>query len=280
MEYENPPIPEGINVSSRHPLKDFFSLAALVTGIAVALLLALSLVAGELSVHIPFETERQLAERYLPSPSTARTPQYDQQIETWLQQLGERLATVQGLPEAFSLRFHYDEADIVNAYATLGGHITVYCGLLRRMPDENALAMVLAHEIAHIKHRDPIVALGRGVTVALALASLSGLSDSFDLGGLVGQAGNLTTLSFSRNMEAAADREALHTLLRYYGHTHNAEYFFKQMADEQHTRVPVFLSTHPSDRQRIERIQTFTNTQPQITTRFRPLPEWMPKRCH
>ena len=63
---------------------------------------------------------------------------------------------------------HYDASDTVNAFATLGGHVVIYRGLLEKLPNENVVAMVVAHEIAHIKHRDPVAALGRGVAITLA----------------------------------------------------------------------------------------------------------------
>ena len=83
--------------------------------------------------------------------------------------------------------------------------------------------MLVAHEIAHIKQRAPIVSLGRGITVALAVASLSGFGDSGMSEQLVGHVGLLTSLSFSRSQEVAADMEALQTLEAYYGHTQGAE---------------------------------------------------------
>ena len=68
---------------------------------------------------------------------------------------------------------HYDDDADVNAFATLGGHIVVYPGLLEAVPDENALAMVLAHEIAHVRHRHPIVGLSRSAADATALETLA-----------------------------------------------------------------------------------------------------------
>ena len=67
---------------------------------------------------------------------------------------------------------HYDDDAVVNAFATLGGHIVVYQGLLEAVPDENALAMVLAHEIAHVRHRHPIVGLSRSAALGFALMLL------------------------------------------------------------------------------------------------------------
>ena len=61
-EYSNPQIPEGINVSSEHPLKDFF---LMLSGISIALVVAvmlLSIFAQQLVRYIPFEIEQSLTE--------------------------------------------------------------------------------------------------------------------------------------------------------------------------------------------------------------------------
>ncbi len=60
---------------------------------------------------------------------------------------------------------HYVTDDTINAFATLGGHLMVYQGLMRRMPGENALANVIGHEIGHVKLRHPVSSMGRGLVI-------------------------------------------------------------------------------------------------------------------
>ncbi len=60
MEYSNPEIPEGINITKEHPLKEFFILT---TGVLAAITIAvviLSLLAEKLAVYVPFSVEQQL----------------------------------------------------------------------------------------------------------------------------------------------------------------------------------------------------------------------------
>ena len=59
--YENPQIPEGINVSPTHPLKDFALLLGGVSALIVVAVLALSFAAGYLVRFVPFEQEQALA---------------------------------------------------------------------------------------------------------------------------------------------------------------------------------------------------------------------------
>jgi hypothetical protein len=60
VEYSNPPLPEGVNVSRTHPLLDFARLAAALVAIVVIAVVILALVAERLG-WVPFEMEQALA---------------------------------------------------------------------------------------------------------------------------------------------------------------------------------------------------------------------------
>jgi len=90
------------------------------------------------------------------------------------------------------------------------------------MPDENSLAMVLAHEIAHIKHRDPIVSTRRGLLVRLVYGLLTG--DTTFVAEVASDAG---LLFFSREQEVVADMAAVEGLRSMYRHVGMATTFFK-----------------------------------------------------
>ncbi|MBQ0798771.1 MAG: M48 family metallopeptidase [Porticoccaceae bacterium] len=275
LEYENRLPTEGINVSEDKPLKEFFILIAGFAAVIAIVVLLLSLVAGRLVRFIPFETELRLSEKAL-STSSIEIPQLSpqqQEVEVYLQALADKLAIAQVLPDGMTITVHYIDDDTVNAFATLGGHVVMFRGLVEQLPHENALAMVMAHEIAHIKHRDPLVAVGRGLTVGLALVSIAGMGDSGVASMFFGQVGLMTALNFSRQQETAADEEAVQTLLRQYGHVLGAEVLFEVLQDNSESlEPPVFLSTHPVTEKRIEALAAYkaaSITRGKIT----PLPE-------
>lgn len=258
MSYENRPVPEGINVSHEHPLKEFFSLLAALALIVVVTVAGLALIAQYLAPLVPFSLEQKLL------ASTGFDDAFDEDlsddqkhIESYLQTLGDKLAANMELPDDMQIHVHYSTEDTVNAYATLAGHIVIYQGLLNKLPHENALAMVMAHEIAHIKLRHPIVASGRGLTVTLALTTIGGFADSSVVAGLINNLGLASTLGFNRWQENAADSEALDALLKYYGHVAGADVLFRLLAEESAIELPAFFSTHPNSEQRIERIREF-----------------------
>jgi len=262
MSIENRPTPEGINVSRDHPLKEFLTLLAGLALIVTAIVVILSLLAEYMAPFIPFRIEQKLISNFdaefLPDKEFSHA---DKQVQLYLTDLGRDLAEEMDLPSDMALNIHYSTDNTVNAFATLGGHIVIYKGLLRKLPHENALAMVVAHEIAHIKLRHPIIASGRGITVALALASLGGFAESNAISGLVNTIGLSSTLGFSRSQESDADFEAMNALLVYYGHVSGAQALFEVFANNPAAKSPAFFSTHPKSDQRIEQIKEFATKQ-------------------
>jgi len=147
---------------------------------------------------------------------------------------------------------HYAPMDVPNAFATLGGHVVVTSELYSRLGSENALAMVLGHEIAHVKSRDPISAVGGGASVSLVLALASG-----DATGLVPYVSQWVLLGYSRRAESRADDEAIAALKARYGHAGGGAALFEVLAgykEREGMSVPSMLSTHPADADRIARV--------------------------
>ena len=274
-DYENPVVPEGINVSPTHPLREFALLVAGISGLILVSALVVSLLAGQFARHIPFAQEKALAESLGKHWPEGASSAQDQQRQAYLQNLADRLGAVMKLPPGMDITVHYAASDTVNAMATLGGHIIVFQGLIDTLPDENALAMVVAHEIAHVRNRHPIVAVGRGFAVALALTSLAGFGDGL-MEQWIGGLGMLPVLSFSRTQEEEADADALDALYRLYGHVGSATSFFEKIAGEGKNSSPALFNTHPGVETRIERIRHFAQTHPaQQTTQPVSLPAWM-----
>ena len=289
-DYSNPKIPEGINVSKEHPLKDFFlMLSGISIGLVVVIML-LSIFAQQLVRFIPFEVEQALTANLeqwqLSLPNTdspddeSATAQsntekqaYNTRVETYLQQLSNHL--LEHSTDPFPITLHYIDSDMVNAFATLGGHVFVTRGLLAILPDENSLAMVLAHEIAHVQHRDPIVALGRGLTIGLALMCITGNGDGALAQQLMGEVNLLVGLRFSRDAETAADAAALESLLQHYGHVASADQLFQYLQQHQGDELMEWFSTHPLHDQRIAMVEQFAEEHRSKRLETTPLPDWL-----
>lgn len=264
----NPRIPEGINTSEDHPLKEFFLLLVGVTASIIFVVVMLSLFARVLAPHIPFEWETALTpavmEYVSQSPVESDVPEREAALQKLSQSLLNSSLEINSKsdskeptvpPQAF--RFHLMKADSPTAFATLGGHVVITDALLAEIVSENGLAMVIAHEIAHIQLRHPIEAAGRGVVIQLLLSAVLGSSGSTMAGGFLSSTTTFTLLGFNRDMETAADEQALLILRQHYGHVGGADEFFAAMENENTLEKWLeFSHTHPNTERRLELIRS------------------------
>jgi len=248
MRYENPKIPENINTSKEHPLKEFSILliAAVILVILGSLLFGFA--GSWLAGKIPFSTEKKITSLY--DMSQQSDDKTHPKISQYLQTLADKISKAQNLPAEMKIITHYMDDETVNAFATLGGNLFIYRGLLEKLPSENSLVTLLGHEIAHVKYRHPIKSLGRGVVMSIALSAVIGTDAQ-----VLGDAGMLTILKFSRDMEKQSDEEAMQTLHSLYGHLNGGTKLFKifqKMRVDMDSKEPSeFFSTHPLDENRI-----------------------------
>lgn len=145
----------------------------------------------------------------------------------------------------------------INAFATPGGYIYVYTGLLRFLDNESALAGVLAHEIAHAEERHGT----EHMTSALGLSTLMGAADVENTSTLTQIAANsaslLATLANSRADELEADEKAFAYLRSTRFWPGGIKFFFDRMILEQGRGSSLFeswLSSHPAPDDRRERV--------------------------
>lgn len=225
MKLENRLPAEGINASHEHPLKEFVWLAAGSLAVLVALVALTGWAAGWIAPRIAYRYEARLVDGLeLVAPPTTEAGRAAQRE---LQALADRLAAHMHWPEGMTVRVHYSESNTVNALATLGGQTIFFRGLLRTLRHEDALAMVLAHEMAHLKYRHPAQALGRGIGVGIVLSVVSAELGRSAAGSMLSGAGLTTLLAFNREQERAADEEALRVLAAEYGHIAGAVELFE-----------------------------------------------------
>ncbi|MGF1477000.1 MAG: M48 family metallopeptidase [Geminicoccaceae bacterium] len=247
-----PPPPNSVNARRTGHFKEFLLLLVALAGGFGLLLAAVFLVGQWLGPMVPFAWEKRLGGAVSAELGTEGSGQ----IRTELEQRAATLVRVMDLPEPVSVTVHYDRGRTVNAFATFGGNIVVFRGLIDAMPDDRALDFVLAHEIAHVRHRDVMRAIGGRALLGIALSLLFG--DTGLVGSLVGGASELGALSYGRSREAAADRAALEALCRLYGDGRGFTGAFQALSEAHgETFVPALLSTHPDPQARIEALRVY-----------------------
>ncbi len=266
MIYETPELPEHVNAPTTKPVREFVGILIAVVAVIGTLCAVVWWSASWLARQTPFGWETELVGETILGPFEAET---DSERTLALREIAERLRVVMALPVDMPIRVHYSPSEVPNAFATLGGHIVITRGLIDLVDSENALAMVLAHEIAHVEHRDPIGSLGGGLALGLLIASITGGGTDVTAIGA-----SLTQLSFSRKQEYAADTAALDALQALYGHTAGAEQFFAKVQDIDPVSgaIPSFLSTHPHAADRLQRIVERQSMEPTERPQT-PLPE-------
>ncbi len=151
--------------------------------------------------------------------------------------------------------------DSANAFALPGSRIGVNRGMFKVAKNQDQLAAVLGHELAHVVARHPAervsdnLATQLGVTAANAYGVSRGM-DPDTLQSLLGiGAQTLVLLPFSRTQETEADVLGQRYMAEA-GFNPAAAVTLWQNMEKAHAggRVPAFLSTHPSPGNRIGRL--------------------------
>ena len=138
-----------------------------------------------------------------------------------------------------------------NAFALPGGKVGVNEGLFKVAENDNQLATVMAHEVAHALARHGSERVSQQMALQGGLAILAGSTNmSGPATGLLVQAATLgVILPFSRSQESEADEIGMIYMAR-------AGYnLWRNFADYGGERPPQFLSTHPNPGNRIKRLQ-------------------------
>lgn len=247
MEYTNQQLPEGINTSQEHHLKDFFVLTFGVIGIVVLVVTFLIFVVDNFADKIPFEVEKKLpVSSFVDEKNTDELPPYAKLVS-------EKVIRSFDLPESMKITVHYINNDTVNAFATLGGHIFLYRGLLDKLQHEDELSMLIGHEVSHIKNRHPILSLSHGLVVGTVMVLVNSSTGTSVISDFLGQTSMMTLMQFSREFEYDSDKDAIQSLIKIYGHAQGAVNLFNIFKAEQGGDQSMeFFSTHPLNNNRIE----------------------------
>ncbi len=152
-----------------------------------------------------------------------------------------------------------DDPKTVNAFATPGGYLYVYTGLLLAADNEAELAGVMGHEAGHVTGRHSAQALmlqyGEQALFEAALGKSAGTVSQI----AASLAGNGVGLAFSRSNETEADDlGAKYTSAVGYDPRGLVSFFQKLAAQEGKT--PGFmkwLSTHPPSKDRVQHLNSY-----------------------
>jgi predicted Zn-dependent protease len=189
----------------------------------------------------------------------------DPAVNARIQRIGKRIAASVGrdIPNA-QWEFVVFDSPTVNAFALPGGKVGVYTGLIKLASSDDEIAIVMGHEIAHVTSRHGAERTSQNYAITgIGLAAAIGMEAkhvdpakrnmalaAYGLGAQVGFA-----LPFSRLHESEADSIGLRFAAGAGYDPRAGATFWQKMAKQGGTKPPAFLSTHPSDTNRIANLQ-------------------------
>jgi predicted Zn-dependent protease len=154
----------------------------------------------------------------------AKYPLYqNQEVTEYVNQVGLTVARKSARPQPYR-GYHFAVLDTPepNAFACPGGIILITRGLMKNCSSEDELAAILAHEVAHISHKDGINSISQarwtevlttlGTETAKQYAGSAGQIVTLFEGSIDDVFKTIVVNGYSRTAEENADREAVHIL--------------------------------------------------------------------
>lgn len=191
-----------------------------------------------------------------------------------LQRVGKRIAAVASLPNA-QWEFVVFDSKEANAFCLPGGKVGVYMGILPITRDEEGLATVIGHEVAHAVARHGNERISRGLLAQAVGTAVAAGTQQSKYSALINQAYGLGSqvgveLPHSRAQESEADHLGLLYMARAGYNPERAVDFWRRFAEfnqQSGGSTPWFLRTHPLDETRIKQLQELM---PEARAEFRP----------
>jgi len=188
----------------------------------------------------------------------------DRILQERIRRIGNKIAVVSGRND-FAWEFTVIDDSTPNAFCLPGGKVFFYTGILKITDNDDQIATVMGHEIAHAlaRHGAERMSMQMAGNVGAQVLSIA-LGIPAEYQNLYNQAYGITSqvgliLPYSRKFEHEADQIGIYLMYRAGYNPNEALRFWEKMErlSNASQKPPAFLSTHPSDRSRIEEIRSY-----------------------
>ncbi|MEO7345523.1 MAG: M48 family metallopeptidase [Opitutaceae bacterium] len=186
----------------------------------------------------------------------------DKELTARLKRVGERLQQsipIWDMPDADWEFVVFDVPKEINAFAMAGGKVGVFSGLFKIVKNDDQLASVIAHEIAHVTAKHVHEKLSRDLavnavgTVGVLGAGAAGVYGADILGEAYGLTATVGGFAFDRSKEKEADYIGLIYMARAGYDPQEAVKVLEQLEAETANQPATspFFSTHPTTPERM-----------------------------
>lgn len=218
-------------------------LAVAALAVSTLAMIALIVAPDALARHMPMSWERKLGSLYdLPVGAFECD---DPKAQVILDRLVDRLDPA-ARKEGFQIQLL--DVDEANAAALPGQRMIVFRGLLDEVEDPDALAGIIAHEIAHVRNRHVAAGMVRDLGIGTVVTLAGG-------GALAAGGGDLMSLRFTRDAESEADRDAIAMLQRAAIDPVKTGLAFDRFSKDD-ANFPEWASSHPASASRAARFRS------------------------
>jgi len=164
----------------------------------------------------------------------------------------------------FAWEFNLVDDKTVNAWCMPGGKVVFYTGIIPICADDDGIAVVMGHEIAHAVARhgnermsQGLLAQFGGAALSVAVSSQPGATQDLFMTAYGVGANMGVLLPFSRKHESEADKLGLVFMTMAGFNPDKAPEFWQRMAGDGGNEPPEFLSTHPNSTTRIKDLTNY-----------------------
>ena len=204
----------------------------------------------------------------------------DPLITEYVNEIGHRIAAQANNDGLHDFSFFVIEDPVINAFALPGGFIGVHTGLLEATRNEDELAGVLAHEVAHVTQRHIARSIHSGqrqsmmsmaIMLGAILAAVAGADGDAVQGAIAVAQGTAAQqqINFTRSNEYEADRVGIEALASAGFDPQGMASFFEVISRSNtpmEYRTPEFLRTHPVSSARIAESRNRARSYPPVHT--------------
>ncbi len=234
---------------------------------------------------MPESTMRSMATQQYATFLTSNKPVKGTKDQQMVQRVGQRISysvneylNKRGqskLIEGYKWEFNLVDENQANAWCMPGGKVVFYTGILPITQNENGVAVVMGHEIAHAIARhgnermsQQVAAQGLSMAGNIALASSPQYGQYANIfNQAIGIGSQMGILAYSRKHESEADNMGLKFMAMAGYNPTEAVAFWTRMKNLGGQKPPAFLSTHPDDDKRIADIKSLL---PEAMKYYRP----------